>query len=272
MAMPARGFALSPDGRAAAVVRVSDGNEDIWVVDLDRGTSRRLTFDPAADAGAVWSPDGTRIAFYSGRRSGGGGVNDLYVTTLGQEAGEGPLLENTENKNTGDWSPDGRYILYSSQTPTTARDIWAVPVDGDRTPIVVLKTRFEESNPRFSPDGRWIAYQSNESGRAEVYVRPFMRDGPVAQVSTDGGIAPQWTQGGGEIIYRTAGRVFAAPVMIDERAATVRPGIPVPLFVLAADAGVAPASDGRRFLVRLPLDDAPASPITILLNWTLRSP
>jgi Tol biopolymer transport system component len=269
IAMPARMFDLSADGRRAAIVRSVDGNEDIWVVDLMRGTQRRMTFDPGADAGPVWSPDGTRLAFYSGRRSGGSALNDLYVKSADQGDAERPLLESIENKNLGDWSPDGRHIAYASQSPTTARDIWVMPVDGDRTPVLVIRTPAEEASPKFSPDGRWIAYQSNETGRAEIFVRPFMRKGSSVQVSTGGGTIPQWTTEGREIVYRGMdGQVIAVAVAIDERADTVRAGLPVPLFPLSPNAGVVPARDGRRLLVRLPLDETPASPITVLLNWS----
>jgi serine/threonine protein kinase len=269
VAMSTKTFDVSADGRRAAIVRIVDGSEDIWIVDLERGTQQRITFDPADDAGPVLSPDGTRIAFYSGRRSGGGAVNDLYVTTAGQAGAAQPLLESAENKNMGDWSPDGRYITYASQTPTTARDIWALPVDGDRTPILVVRTPAEESSPMFSPDGRWIAYQSNETGRAEIFVRPFLREGSAVQVSTGGGTNPHWTKGGREVVYRGLdGQVITVTVAIDERDA-VRAGPPVPLFPLSPNAGVAPArGDGQRFLVRLPVDQSPASPITILMNWS----
>ena len=268
MAMPARIHDLSADGSRAAIVRVVDRNEDIWVVDLERGTQRRITSDPVADVGPVWSPDGTRIAFFSGRRSGGGAVNDLYVKAVDQADAERPLLESTENKNLGDWSPDGRYIAYTSQTPTTARDIWALPVD-DPTPILVVRTAAEEASPKFSPDGRWIAYQSNETGRAEIFVRPFMREGSSVQVSTNGGTNPQWTSGGREVVYRGVdGHIFALPVTLDERTNGVRAGMPVPLFPLSPNASAVPTRDGRRFLIRLPLNETPASPITILLNWS----
>jgi len=267
--MPAKGLSVSPDGRRAAIVRVVDGNEDVWVVDLERGTQRRITSDPADDAGPVWSPDGTRIAFYSGRRSGGGAVNDLYVTAADQAGAEQPLVETTENKNTGDWSPDGRYFVYASQTPSTQRDIWAVAVEGDHKPILIVRTPSEEANPAFSPDGRWIAYTSNETGRLEIFVRPFLREGFAVQVSTSGGANPHWTQNGREIVYRGAdGQVVAVAVTIDERANTVRADTPVTLFSLPPNAGVAPTRDGRRLLVRLALDETPASPITILLNWS----
>ena len=271
-AMPARVFDLSPDGRRAAIVRTVDGNEDIWVVDLERGTQRRMTSDPVADAGPVWSPDGTRIAFYTGRRSGGGAVNDLYVKAPDQTDAERPLLETAENKNLGDWSYDGRYLAYANQTPTTRRDIWVLPVDGPRTPVPVVRTPAEEASPAFSPDGRWIAYQSDETGRAEIFVRPFMREGSSVQVSTGGGSNPNWTQGGAEIVYRDPdGQVTAIPVAIDERADTVRAGMSVRLFRLPPNSAAVPTRDGRRFLVRVPLDETPASPITILLNWSGRS-
>ena len=257
---------LSPDGRSAVIVNEIDGNADIWLVELDRATSRRLTLDPANDGGPVWAPDGRRIAFYSGRRSGGGGRNDLYVKALDGAGPEEPVLENGENNNLRDWSPDGRLLLYTGQTAATARDIWAMPVDGDRTPVLVVSTPFEEANPRFSPDGNWIAYQSNETGRVEVFVRAFPR-GRSWQISTDGGGRPQWTQGGREVVYQFGGRLMSVALQLDAKAQTVRAAAPVALFSLSGNADVTPTADGRRFLVRLPVDDITASPTTLLINW-----
>jgi tRNA A-37 threonylcarbamoyl transferase component Bud32/WD40 repeat protein len=129
-------------------------------VELDELT---IVGDPVLVAGRialspgnfVWSPDGSRIAFQSNRK--GGSRFDLYQKSLSGKI-ERLVLESSENKNISDWSPDGRFILYSSQNAKTARDIWAVPLDGDQKPFVVVQTPFEETGARFSPDGRWIAY------------------------------------------------------------------------------------------------------------------
>ncbi len=255
---------LSRDGRTVAVQRVVDGNLDIWLIETARGVLRRFTFDAANDNAPTWSPDGSRIAFNSGRK--GGGLNDLYEKSLSGGA-EQVLLESTENKNISDWSPDGRFVLFSIQNPKTARDIWALPLDGDRKPFVVVQTSFEETFPRFSPDGRWIAYQSNETGRAEVFVQPFPGPGRSWQISTDGGTGHQFRADGRELYYRAPdNRLMAVPLMLDAKGVTVDAGNPVALFPLRPGA-LAATSDGQRFLINQPTGDATASPITVVLNW-----
>jgi Tol biopolymer transport system component len=105
-----------------------------------------------------------------------------------------------------DWSRDGRFLLFYSIDPQSNRDLWVAPLGGDRKPWVFLKTNFDERWAQFSPDGRWVAYMSNESGRDEIYVRPFVEggSGPTTgqwQVSTAGGIHPAWRRDGKELYY-----------------------------------------------------------------------
>ena len=167
-----------------------------------------------------------------------------------------------------DWSPDGRFVLFSSQSPTTARDIWALPLEGDRKPFVLVQSAFEERDVRVSPDGRWIAYQSNETDRAEVFVHPFPGPGRNSQISTNGGLLPQWRGDGREIFYMPLdNRLMAAPVTLDATSTSVDAGIPVALFPVRPGAAFAAAPDGQRFLINAPTDDATASPITVVLNW-----
>ena len=101
------------------------------------------------------------------------GVYDLYVKSVDDPKPEELILKTDQNKAPVDWSRDGRYVLYRSPGKTTGFDLWALPMDGDRKPFPVVQTNFEERDGQFSPDGKWIAYQSNESGRVEIYVQPF---------------------------------------------------------------------------------------------------
>ena len=130
----------------------------------DSRSIRRLDVRP------VWSPDGTRIVFMSNRTGGG----DLYQKLTSGAGTEERLVTSDQLKNAYSWSPDGRFLLFNSTDPQTNTDLWVVPMAGDRTPSVFLKTPFREVNGVFSPDGRWVAYGSNESGRQEIYVRPFV--------------------------------------------------------------------------------------------------
>ena len=175
-------FSVSPDETRAAVSRGDSG--DIWVFDLSRGVSSRFTFDPASELTHTWSPDGQRLVFSSTRD----GAYNLYLKPA-SGAGEVELLLQTDNnKGPRDWSRDGRLILYQEQDPETGWDLWVLPLEGERKPSRYLQTGFNEQLGQFSPEGRWVAYNSDESGRTEVYVQPFPASGGKFQVSVDGGI------------------------------------------------------------------------------------
>ena len=193
-------LSLSPDDRrlAVGIDTGSPANRDAWVVDLARGVPTRLTFDPASDGIGSWSPDGTRLAFASNRRS----AYDIYLQSSTQPGSDELLLESQASKFTPNWSPDGRYLAYINNAgPPTGFDLWILPLTGDKKPFVFLATPAAEDNPEFSPDGHWIAYSSNASGREEVYVRPFPGPGGQYQVSRSGGTQPQWRGDGRELFF-----------------------------------------------------------------------
>jgi len=262
---------ISPDGRRLAMQRAMDGNTDIWLVDLERGPSVRFTTNPQADIAPVWSPRGDRIAYSSQV----GGVFDLFEKPLG--GGEHQLLvHSSESKQITDWSRDGRLLLYRSvtATPKADMDIWAVPFDGDRTPFAVVRTPFEERDGQFSPDATRIAYQSNESGRHEIYIQPLKGGGERLRISADGGVQARWRADGRELFYLTpAGRLMAVPIDVLDGGRSLRPGAAVPLFQarLGSIHGVAlhsyvVARDGQRFLLDAVVEQQ-AAPIALILNW-----
>jgi Tol biopolymer transport system component len=263
---------ISPDGRRLAVQRAMDGNTDIWLVDLERGPSVRFTSDPHADIAPMWSPRGDRIAYASQVD----GVFDLFDKPL--DRGEHHVLLHTgEAKQITDWSRDGRYLLYRSvmTTPSADMDIWAVALDGNRTPFAVVQTPFEERDGQFSPDGTWIAYQSNESGRHEVYIQPLKSGGGERlRISTNGGVQARWRADGRELFYLTPeGQLMAVPIESVDGGRSLRPGAAVPLFQtrLGATQGVAlhsyvVAPDGERFLLDSVVEQQ-AAPIALILNW-----
>src|SRR3990172_8928900 len=191
---------LSPDDQRLAFSRIDPqtGAQDVWLVDLSQGTTSRFTSNPAADFFPVWSPDGNRIVFSSTRVAGG---NDLF-RKMSSGAGEEELLLRSGATNVAtDWSADGRFILYQALDPRTNYDLWALPVEADRKPIVLLQTAFSEGEGRLSPDGRWLAYTSDESGRPEVYVRAFLRPGGSQLISTSGGRQPMWRRKDGKELF-----------------------------------------------------------------------
>src|SRR5262249_3929106 len=150
-----------------------------------------------------------------------------------------------------------------------------LPMDGDRKPFPVVQTEFEERDGQFSPDGKWIAYQSNESGRFEIYVQPFPGTGTKIQISTNGGGQVRWRRAGKELFYITLDdRLMAVPIGISSDNKTIDAGAPVPLFATHVGGAVQGiyrpqymlSPDGQRFLMSTVAEEAP-SPITVILNW-----
>jgi dipeptidyl aminopeptidase/acylaminoacyl peptidase len=191
--------------------------------------------------------------------------------------GEAALLKGGGiNSFASDWSPDGKFIVYSEFSDTTNDDLWLLPLEGDRKPIPFLQTPFSEIDGHFSPDGRWMAYMSNESGRQEVYVQTFPATGSKWQISTAGGRFPRWSRDGHELFYIAADQklmtVPAKPGV--PRSRTFEAGSPQPLFEIKSILSPArfsyqPSADGRRFLVDVPAsgEGAAPTPITVVLNW-----
>jgi len=143
------------------------------------------------------------------------GVFNLYSKLSSGAGADELLVESDQPKAPSDWSPDGRFLLFRSIDPETSFDLWVLPVSGDKKPFPFLKTPFEERNGQFSPDGKWIAYQSNESGRFEIYAQPFPGPGRKFQISGNGGAQPRWNKNGKEIFYVSLdGKMMAASVKL----------------------------------------------------------
>jgi Tol biopolymer transport system component len=198
---------LSPDGRRVALGRWTDINfssRDVWVIDLAQRTRTRLTFDTTA-GWPVWAPDGRRIAYQRGQ-------SIYWVPADGSGAPE-PLLTGPGNWFPALFEPRGRGLIYhgvaSGQPKAEIGRVGIVPRDSGRQ---VLRTSFHNYDPSLSPDGRWMAYISDESGRFEVYVRPYPGPGGRWQVSLDGGTEPVWSPTGREIFYRNGDQMMAATV------------------------------------------------------------
>ncbi|MSO56256.1 MAG: serine/threonine-protein kinase [Acidobacteria bacterium] len=267
---------LAPGGRQVTFSRNVQGNLDLWLLEVARGIASRFTFDPGTDSSPVWSPDGSRLIFRSSRN----GPFDLFEKPANGSADEQPLLVTAQNKSPQSWSPDGQFLLYTAQDPKTQSDLWALPMAGGRKPFPVVQTGFDEIQGQFSPDGRWVAYASNETGRYEVYVRPFQGQGGKWQMSTGGGIYPRWRHDGKELFYMAPdNRLMALSIQVGPGAQTLSPGAPVALFAsrlatggigitgFGSKAEYAVAPDGR-FLLNVAVDDVTSSPITIVQNWT----
>jgi hypothetical protein len=255
---------ISPDGRRVAVVVGDPG--DIWIYDVARRVRTRLTFAGGSDNAPTWSPDGTRVAF-SSQRSGNG---DLYARTASGTGADELLSSSKVFKVANSWSPDGRSIVYTAfpGAPGSKADLWVLSLP-ERKISPLVETEFDEVTGAFSPDGRWLAYASNESGRFEIYVKPFPGPGGKWQVSTAGGLDPRWRRDGKELFYVAPdGKVMAVDV---STGAAFEAGTPHALFATslknASGSKYDVSADGQRFLLNRPIGEESSPPITLVQNW-----
>jgi Tol biopolymer transport system component len=278
---------ISPDGTGILVSRpdAQTGNRDVCHLEASRGVAARLTLDPANDWHPVWSPDGAGLLFTSDR-DGGPLLVAYRKTSMEPGSGESRLIGRDAlalETISEDWSRDGQWVLLRSSSGSPIDDdLWVLPTSGDRPPFAYLRTPFSENSARFSPDGRWVAYTSNETGRYEVYVRPF-RGAPAdpggkVQVSTSGGDFAVWRRDGSELfflgsdlrLYSVRTAEFGQPALVPQPKAlfaacrdTVVAGLPIRATPWDHPFDVAP--DGQRFLVNC----LAASPgrFDVILNW-----
>jgi serine/threonine protein kinase len=268
---------ISPDGRHVGFNRTLNGNADIWFVDVRSRIASRFTYDPNIDSEPLWSPDGSRVVFRSSRN----GKYDLFQRPADGSTDERPLLVTDHDKAPQDWSQYGNVLLFASQDPKTASDLWALPMDGESKAFPIVQTSFDEVQGKISPDGHWLAYASNETGTYEVFLQAFPKSIGKQQVSMGGGIYPRWRSDGRELYYVTLdNRLMVVPIQTSPGRAVITPGAPTMLFrtrmAVGGVVGIAGAlskaqytvaPDGR-FLMLMDAEDIPLAPINIALNWT----
>ncbi len=237
---------------------------DIWVLDVARGTSTRLTFDPENDWNPFWSPDDRRVYFSSART----GRVDVFAKSSSGTGKDEPVYGSPNPDYLWSVSADGATGWVATFPPKLGTDIVRVDLKTGAA-SVFLSTPFNETHPVPSPDGRWLAYSSNESGRNEVYVQSLLDDGGKWQISTDGGTRPAWTRGGRELIYQGSDRKLVA---VDIRLEpTFQAGTPNPLFDPRARVmnfqSWDVSADGARFLVSRAMETRGVEPLTLVQNW-----
>jgi len=265
-------FDIAPDGKSAVVEIANErsGNGELWLLDLGRQVTTRLTTDDASwNWAPIWSADG-RAVYFSSTRSG---ISDLYEHPMGNNE-EHMLLSGTKRLAPLDVSRDGKYLLYEDLDPSSAADLWILPLSGDRKPFPYIKTNYMETSARFSSDGRWVAYVSNESGNYEIYVQSFPTPGQAIRISSDGGLDPRWRRDGREIYFVSSdGRFMAADVKTDGGFSA---GLPKPLFRFSGTVETTrrsywPSPDGQRFLVmKMSNDSAAQIQVTVGLIEALK--
>jgi dipeptidyl aminopeptidase/acylaminoacyl peptidase len=263
---------VSPDGRRVAVECLDAGtpSRDLWVLDAEPGRPARLITGQADDSDPLWSPDGRWIVFSRGVDGG----RDLYRRPSTGAGDDEPVLQTKRTKYPNSWSRDGRFVLFTSREENTGWDIWMLTTQGESRPVV--STPAVEIEPQLSPDGRWLAYTSDESGRTEVYVRPFGAPGGAWLISTSGGSDPRWRHDGAELYYLSSDRaLMAVRIKAVPAGGPLDASVPTALFQTRTSGplGVGVrfnytvAPDGRRFLITTDVPEATPSPITVVLNW-----
>ena len=277
LALPQRSYwgpRLAPDGWRLAfyatvnsVVGAGSGAR-AWISDLRSGTSTPIT-ETGSILMPVWSPDGVRVAFSDAgslfwRRADGGGGPERLTTSPNSQA-------------PSSWSPDGKVLAFVESNPTSAEDIWVLPIgEGKTPPRPWLNTRFSEQHPDWSPDGRWLAYTSNESGRSEVYVQPYPGPGARYSVSRDGGTSPAWARDGRELFYLAPGPDGQVTMMTVPVTTTLGFSISTPqklfqgrFFASSLSRSYDVTADGRRFIMVQPPEQAPmpVAQIVVVQNW-----
>ncbi len=275
-------FRLSPDGTALALSRTSQQTQapDIWVLDLVRGTEARVTSATLTETSPIWSPGGDQIIF----RANNAGANIEFFRTLPRSGANVDSVWSREqqlqahgaalsNVLSSDWTRDGRYVVYHVTNEDSGFDVWALPLEGDRTPIVVGNSRYNEMQGQVAPNSQWIAYASDESGRYEVYVQAFPSPGAGGKrtVSRSGGTQPRWSANGRELFYVRGDGTLVSTAVTSLAPLTL--GQETPLFVTdvsgmnAYRTDYEPAADGQRFVMKVPVAGAPPPSITVVLNW-----
>ena len=265
---------LSRDGKSVVVQRRDreTQNQDIWAIDVMRGTASRLTTNPALDQRPVWSASGTSV-YFNGRRDGVPGIYQIPASggpeTVVLEGIVWPL----------DVTPDGRFLLFDRRGLNTRLDVWALPLSPGGRPYPLLNSEFDEGPASVSPDGRWLAYGSDLTGTSEIYVRPFTADGkvgPATRVSANGGRSARWSADGRELFFLAGPRDVAeeqmSAVTVSTRGEVIEFGPPAILF----NVRLAPfffrfsfsvSADGQRFLIDAAVDQPAEPSVSLLLNW-----
>ena len=255
---------LSADGSQVVVEAGENDNTDIWVHEVARGLKRRLTLDPVPEGRPTWTPRVDKISFSSIRN----GNMDVFIKPADGSGEAEPLLATPAGEWGYEWSADGKYLVGSGDGK-----LWYLrseESEGTFEKVMFLDTPFDALSPDLSPDAKFLAYESNESGRYEVYVQPFPQGGAKWQVSTNGGSQPRWHGDGKEIFYVQGDTLMAAPVTTSP---AFSGGNAQPLFedktaFAARGQQYDVTPDGQRFVVVETLGEADAGQaIHMVQNW-----
>ena len=256
---------VSPDENSVAYHRIlspdlnQEFNQDIWILDRKRGVTSRFTTSPAADVSPLWSPDGSKIVYASSPDT----VYDIYEKNVSGTSEPTLILKTNFTKYLLDWSSNGKFLLYQAKG-----DLWALPMTGDRKPIQLTNTSFNEWQGAFSPDVHWIAYSSDESGFNEIYLQSFPEPTLKYRVSVNGGRAPRWRPDGKELYYVSPENMLLAVDV--KRTPQITFGVPQKLFKANVGSYINMYSvldNGQHFIVNKWATNNTSQPLQVIVNW-----
>ena len=255
---------LSRDGSQVAFRRTTAGNSDVWLMNM-QGAMTRLTSNLGLDSNPIWSPIGRQVFYQAGS-------SVIYSRAANDTTSEQLVLRRSELIYPSDISANGQVLLINRSSGGPL-DLWYLSLGEDRTPHPFVETPFSERDGQFSPDGKWVAYQSNDSGREEIYLRPFPGPGDRLPVSVGGGQQVRWAPSGGELFYLAADQQLKSVPLRFSPQGTIVIGEPVALFRVESERALPSrqqymvASDGQRFLVNARTDGVDPPSLTVILNW-----
>ena len=262
---------LSPDGRkiAVGVLDLGRNTSDIWLYDAAGGAGTKFVFGAGNNFSPVWAPASDRLLFGSDRKAKGS-RQDLWMKSLDGSAEE-ILLESPDARVPEDWSPDGRSLSIDNVQAQGKRNnqLWIVETAGEKKARPFATEANVQGDSRFSPDGRWLAYDSDESGRFEVYVRPFPGPGGRWQISPSGGSQPHWRRDGKELTFLTPeNKLMAVPISTTSGFQTGPPALLFAIHPSLNGTAYDATGDHEKFLVNTVPDEQGSPPLSLLVHWT----